>query len=141
MFAGLAVFCGLLACALVGAAEAAELVVTVRHVRNDRGIITISVFDSKQTFLGDDLELASIDVAASTGDLPVVFKDLPPGTHAVAAFHDENKSGDIDTNFLGIPVEDYGFSNGATAFWGPPAFEDAAVALESTAKTVLDMNY
>lgn len=137
----LAVAGALCVIAWAGAAEAADLTVTVRHVRSSQGIITLSVFDSEKTFLGDDLELASIDVQANQGDVPVVFKDLPPGKYAVAAFHDENASGDIDTNFLGIPTEGFGFSNGAKAFLGPPEFKDAAVPVEIAAETKLDMSY
>ena len=39
------------------------------------------------------------------------FKDLPPGTYAVQVMHDENENNKLDTNFLGIPTEGYGFSN------------------------------
>lgn len=141
LFSTLALAGALLVFGLAGAAEAADLTVTVRHVRSAEGIITLSVFDSEQTFLGDDTELASIDVQANQGDVPVVFKDLPPGHYAVAAFHDENASGEIDTNFLGIPTEGFGFSNGAKAFLGPPEFRDAAVPVETKAETKLDMSY
>ena len=32
---------------------------------------------------------------------------------------------DFDTNFLGIPTENYGFSNNARGLFGPPNWEDA----------------
>lgn len=71
-----------------------------------------------------------------------VFANLRPGIYAAAAFHDENRSGDFDTNFIGLPREGYGFSNGARALLGPPAFEDASVELvRSSAETDLPMNY
>ncbi|MGD9538425.1 MAG: DUF2141 domain-containing protein [Alphaproteobacteria bacterium] len=124
-------------------ADAASLTVTVRNARNAAGIITVSVFNSEATFLDNDLEFASIDVPARPGDIPVVFEGLPPGTYAVAAFHDENVSGSVDTNFLGIPTEGYGFSNGARVFLGPPSFKDAAVELPPKAKveTKLELSY
>jgi uncharacterized protein (DUF2141 family) len=31
----------------------------------------------------------------------------------------------MDTNFLGIPKEDYGCSNNARGFMGPPKWKDA----------------
>jgi len=71
-----------------------------------------------------------------------VFANLWPGIYAAAAFHDENRSGDFDTNFIGLPREGYGFSNGARALLGPPAFEDASVELvRSSAEIDLPMNY
>lgn len=53
------------------------------------------------------------------------FGNLPYGTYAVAAFHDEDGDGGFDRR-LGIPVEDYCFSNRATPRrLKPPSFDDA----------------
>jgi uncharacterized protein (DUF2141 family) len=127
--------------ALVGTANAADLIVNVRHVRSTQGVISLAVYNSETGFLADNAAIASIDVPPAGEITPVVFKDLPPGTYAVAAFHDENESGGFDTNFLGMPEEGYGFSNGAKAFLGPPAFKDAAVPVETEARTELDLSY
>jgi UDP:flavonoid glycosyltransferase YjiC (YdhE family)/uncharacterized protein (DUF2141 family) len=54
-----------------------------------------------------------------------VFTGVEPGTYGVVSFHDENDSGNIDTNFLGIPTEDWCTSRNARAFMGPPSFGDA----------------
>jgi uncharacterized protein (DUF2141 family) len=54
------------------------------------------------------------------------FEDIPPGTYALAVIHDENMNGKLDTNWLGIPKEGYGFSNDARASLGAPAFSDAS---------------
>jgi uncharacterized protein (DUF2141 family) len=75
------------------------------------------------------------------GETPVVFNDLPPGEYAAAVFHDENSSGAFDTNFLGLPEEGYGFSNGTRAGFGPPSFDEAAVAVTSEAVTEVEMTY
>jgi uncharacterized protein (DUF2141 family) len=40
-------------------------------------------------------------------------------------FHDENDNNKMDNNFLGIPIEDYGCSNNAKGFMGPPKWIDA----------------
>ena len=54
------------------------------------------------------------------------FSDIPPGTYALGVIHDENMNGKLDTNRLGIPVEGYGFSNGARALLGAPSFAAAS---------------
>ena len=36
----------------------------------------------------------------------------------------------LDNYFFGVPREQYGFSNNARGFMGPPSFEDAAFSLE-----------
>jgi uncharacterized protein (DUF2141 family) len=50
---------------------------------------------------------------------------VAPGTYAVSVLHDVNSNGDLDTNFLGIPKEPLGFSNGAKPKMGPPSFDAA----------------
>jgi len=53
------------------------------------------------------------------------FANVRFGTYAVAAFHDEDGDGKVDRR-LGIPVEDYCFSNRATPKrLKPPSFDDA----------------
>lgn len=64
---------------------------------------------------------------SADGDVRVALHRQTTGAKAVAAFHDAD--GDLATNFLGIPAEGYGFSNGAVGFMGPPSFEDAAVSV------------
>lgn len=52
--------------------------------------------------------------------------DLPPGTYAVKVFHDVNDNSKLDTNWMGIPNEPYGFSNDAAGTFGPPGFKEAS---------------
>lgn len=66
-------------------------------------------------------------VSEATGEkLTVSVPDLPPGKYAVAVYVDSNKNGRHDKNILGVPKEDYGFSNDARGRFGPPDFADAA---------------
>lgn len=53
------------------------------------------------------------------------FANVPYGTYAVAAFHDEDGDGEFDKR-LGIPVESYCFSNrAAPRRMKPPSFDAA----------------
>ncbi|MCY4549613.1 MAG: DUF2141 domain-containing protein [Defluviicoccus sp.] len=66
---------------------------------------------------------------AGKGKLRFVFADLAPGDYAVAAFHDADGDGKLGQNAVGMPIEGFGFSNGATGFMGPPGFDEAAVTV------------
>ena len=60
---------------------------------------------------------------------PVVrlqFPDLSLGSYAVKVFHDVDDNSILDTNWMGIPKEPYGFSNDAMGTFGPPSFEQAS---------------
>jgi len=52
-------------------------------------------------------------------------KNIPFGEYAIEAFHDEDGDDKVDTNFIGIPTESYGFSNNIKGLFGPPSFEKA----------------
>ncbi len=57
------------------------------------------------------------------------FADVTPGFYAVAAFQDLNGNGALDRSRNGLPLEPYGFSNGAGRTTSP-RFERAAVRVE-----------
>lgn len=58
------------------------------------------------------------------------FLDIPPGSYAIAVIHDENMDGELETNFLGVPKEGYGFSNDAKGMIGAPSFSAASFSYD-----------
>jgi uncharacterized protein (DUF2141 family) len=77
------------------------------------GILNLEISSSKETFEsdgGDTGVVARIQERVSKGSYQRSF-DIPPGTYAVKFHIDENENGKLDTNFLGIPKEQYGISN------------------------------
>ncbi len=54
------------------------------------------------------------------------FEDFPPGAYAITVIHDENMNGKLDTNWLGIPKEGYGFSNDVKPLRGATPFSVAS---------------
>ena len=60
----------------------------------------------------------------------VRVENVPPGTYAAQAFHDENGNGELDRNILGLPKEAMGFSNDAPMRMGPPRFDSAAFTVQ-----------
>tara|TARA_B110000444_G_scaffold259006_1_gene301487 strand:- start:778 stop:1314 length:537 start_codon:yes stop_codon:yes gene_type:complete len=65
----------------------------------------------------------------STGEIDLknfqTNRILPHGEYAITLFVDFNGNKKIDKNFLGIPKEQYGFSNNAMGRMSPPSFEQA----------------
>jgi uncharacterized protein (DUF2141 family) len=56
----------------------------------------------------------------------IVIQNVPPGTYAAEAFHDEDDNGKLERSFFGLPEEGMGFSNDAPMRFGPPAFGAAS---------------
>jgi uncharacterized protein (DUF2141 family) len=108
----------------------ASLVVTVEGFASQRGELFLALFFGAEGF-PDRSERAArgLHVPIDGGAVATMFEDLPAGPLAVAAFHDENASGALDTNWIGLPIEPWGVSNNASAFLGPPRFEDARLEL------------
>lgn len=60
----------------------------------------------------------------------------------MAVVHDENTNGKLDTNWIGIPAEGYGFSNDAKALLGAPSFSDASFLYDGqNVDMTMSLNY
>jgi uncharacterized protein (DUF2141 family) len=114
----------LLACVFPWQAWAGDVAVTVTGVRNDRGHVRVALCQ-KASFLQPHCPWQG-NAKAVPGETTVVVKDVPPGTYAAQAFHDEDDNGTLDRNFLGLPKEGMGFSNNAPMHFGPPRFGAAS---------------
>ena len=95
------------------------------------GDLYIAVYDSKDTWLGDDVVMSQKVVIADALDGEVVRYQLQlaPCEYALSIFHDENNNGELDTNFIGIPKEPVALSNNARPKFGPPKYKDAVFTL------------
>jgi uncharacterized protein (DUF2141 family) len=106
----------------------ATLVVDVEGLKDDKGQVHASLYASEDGFpTKPEKAIRQVDVKIEGGRARVVFAGIPPGGYAVAAYHDENGDGKLDTGFLGIPTEGLASSNDARGFMGPPSFEKARV--------------
>ena len=108
---------------------AVDLEVTVKALRNDKGQLRMAIFDDPGEFPRGN-EIRSLDIQAKSGDVTVLFRGIKPGTYALAIHHDENLNNEMDTNFVGMPNEGYGFSNDARVFFAPPTFEAASFVID-----------
>ena len=117
-----------LACVPATTATAAEDAPATNQVqfrtplRSRGGVVRCGLF-ARDGWLKKPVGTATVraDIAA-----PIcIFRGIPAGTYGASAFHDKNGNGKLDTNFMGVPVEDYCASNDARGFMGPPSFEDA----------------
>jgi uncharacterized protein (DUF2141 family) len=115
---------------LFAGAETVDLKVVATGLENDRGTVVMTLCRSKKEYRSkhaDEDAYRHVSTRISSGRAEYVFTDIAPGKYGVKLFHDANDNGKIDTNFLGIPREGYGFSNNAKGFIGPPGFKKLIV--------------
>jgi uncharacterized protein (DUF2141 family) len=105
-------------------AQHSSITLLVRGMNSDNGVVRVALFHSPETF-PSDTPFRGFTAPITQGNSTIELTEIPHGEYAIAAFHDENNNGQLDRNFLGIPTEDYGFSNDARGAFGPPHFEEA----------------
>jgi uncharacterized protein (DUF2141 family) len=107
-----------------------RLVVDVTRLRNDRGLVGVSVFCGPDGFPGESTRAcARARVPIAAGAAEAIFDRIPAGAFAVAVLHDEDADGRMATNWAGIPAEGYGASRDARRKFGAPRWEDARLEL------------
>jgi uncharacterized protein (DUF2141 family) len=121
---------------MAGPASAARIIVTIDGLHSAQGTVFVGLYATPSKFLNGNQSDALRKVRASTGPITVAFDNLPPGTYAVGAYHDENGNDHLDTNFLGLPVEGYALSNGVRAVMAKPTFQQAAFTVGAGDKPV-----
>ncbi len=115
------------------AAQAGDLRVTVAGVKDGTGRIMIALHVPSGADFPDDVGVVAAQWSgAAASQVSFVFTDLAPGRYAIAAFHDADSDGVLNTNAIGIPTEGYGFSRDASGTFGPPSFDAAALEIGGT---------
>ncbi len=117
-------------------AGAADLAIDVTGLRSGAGDVRYGVYAEPRHFPKPEGRIAKGLVAAREDGVTIMVRGLAPGTYAVAVYHDENGNGKFDQGFLGIPLEDFAFSNDARAIFSAPDFEEAAFEVSESASGV-----
>jgi uncharacterized protein (DUF2141 family) len=108
--------------------ETFNLTINISGLNSNDGNLLVGVYNKKESFLKKPIK--STIVKIENKKALVLFRNLPKGIYAVSFVHDANDNKKMDTNFIGIPKEDYGCSNNATGFMGPPKYKDAKFVLK-----------
>lgn len=118
----------ILSIALLGAgvllAQNSSILVEINNIKNNNGNIALALYDNAKDFTKKEVQ--AIKSKAKKGKILMRFTDVPAGNYAVALLHDENANDKMDFNMLGVPKEDYAFSNNAKGLLAPPKFKAAA---------------
>ena len=113
------------------------VVVEINGLRNTKGRLFVSLYNSDEDFpkVGKEYLIIEVDPIPDK-NVKVSFENIPYGNYAMAMFHDEDRSGDIKKNFIGIPKEGYCFSMNFKPVMSAPDFDDCSFALESDSVVV-----
>jgi|LNFM01.1.fsa_nt_gb uncharacterized protein (DUF2141 family) len=102
---------GLAVLSAASLATAATLEVEITDIRSSEGQLMVAVHASAEGWDGKTAPVAA-QLHAPSGERALLsFEGLAPGSYAVQVMHDQNGNGKLDANFMGMPIEGYGFSN------------------------------
>jgi len=111
--------------------SAQEVEVTITGVKTAKGQIVIGLFKDDPTFQKEDAFLsrkfAKKDI--KNGEMKISFT-LEPGLYGLTLLDDENDSGLMEYNFIGIPKEGFGFSDYYHSGITKPKFDAFKFAIE-----------
>ena len=120
------------------AQEGLELTVRVTGAEPTKGSAVVSLFTSKADFLKNPL-LVKRQPIDNKGEATVRFGDIKAGEYAVSVVYDKDGNGELNTNFLGIPVEPVGFSNNPKGRFGPPGYNKAVFPLRANRTITINL--
>jgi uncharacterized protein (DUF2141 family) len=91
--------------------------IEIEKLRNNKGKLLLELSNDKEEVIKGFTETITDNKCI------FVITELKPGKYAFKYFHDENNDEKLNTNFMGIPKEGYGFSNNAKGIFGLPSFD------------------
>lgn len=116
--------------------SAQKLTITVKNITEHVGTLKIGVYDEESYM---KTTLAAAEVQANKDEVTVTVNLPRAGKYAVAVFQDKNGNNKLDSNFLGIPNEPFGFSNLKSFPMGSPKFKTAAFDVEKDQKIIVPL--
>jgi len=102
------------------------------------GVLSLAIYDNAEAYnnsvkgekRSEEGVFSGIETFIELKESHKFVINLPEGIYAIALFVDANKNLKIDKNFLGIPKEQFGFSNNAMGKLSAPSFEQARFKVE-----------
>lgn len=106
-------------------AVAQNIDLVISGVKPGKGRALIAVFkdqesyEKREPFIGLKFDKNKIIDGQMTASI-----DLEPGVYGISFLDDKNKNGEMDSNWIGIPQEGFGFSNFEHKGFKKPHFDD-----------------
>jgi uncharacterized protein (DUF2141 family) len=99
--------------------------VHVHRVKNDQGTIKVKLYgDKAKDFMRTGKKLDAKRVPAKKELTELCVHAPHPGSYALVVHHDANSNKKFDRNWVGLPIEGYGFSNNPKIVLAPPSHEE-----------------
>ena len=114
--------------------------IIITNVQHGDGYIDVKIYDSKESFLKEDLARETVRKKATKGKTVVPLSKMHEGQIAIVVYHDEDSDGKLKTGLFWRPKEGYAFSNDYKPK-SPPKFYKASIELIHGKPVEIELNY
>lgn len=113
---------------IIGEQPEFELKINIHNIKYS-GKMYFALYDNPVDFNSDNQSVEYMKIAIREIVIPdkhVLKLKVEKGRYAVKIYIDKNLNQRFDTNIIGLPKEQFGFSNDAMGVIGPPTYEKAS---------------
>ena len=107
--------------------ETVDLKIVVTNIHVLKGSIEMGIFNNPKTFLHKGRAYKTYSQKVSNDTIIFFLNGLKKDNYAISLYHDINSDNECNLNFLGIPVEPYGFSKNYKPKFSKPSFENCKI--------------
>ncbi len=113
-------------------AAAGQIDLTMTGFATDTGVARIVLMEGIEGYTSE--RPVTLTASAPITDGTARWSaEVSPGTYAIIAHHDRNENDELDRPVFQLPLEPYGYSNGAWTSMGLPPFDAVAFEVGETA--------
>ncbi len=116
------------------AAQSHTIEVEIKSISNLDGNLRIGLYNSSVEFPEEHATFMNKVIAVSSSSITFSFTEVPEGTYCVSLYQDLNYNNKLDYNFVGLPLEAYGFSNNIIPMFRAPTFEECSIFINQNTK-------
>ena len=121
--------------------QTSNIGITIKGIGELKGNLKVGLFADEVNFKQKINPVDSIIIKLTSPSESVRFSSISQGEYAIAAYHDENEDGVLNTRQLGIPEEGVGISNIDVFRKKPAKFKEAVFFLKSDTTIVISLFY
>lgn len=107
-----------------------DIEVEVGPIHQQQGSIELAIFDKPKVFLQKNKSLKKYSKSVQGSSIKFMLRKLTKGHYAISLYQDLNSDQKCNLNFVGIPLEPFGFSNNYKPFLKRPSFKDCQFNLQ-----------
>jgi len=122
--------------------KAQTLHIEFDNIRNNKGEISVTVYEDAERWLDEDVERYSFHKeSVSDGKMLATIDLEKPGKYAIAVLDDEDSDGKMHHNFIGYPKEGFGFSNNIHVWLSKPNFDECVLDIKNDTTIRINIQY